>query len=81
MTTDAEWKEIERTWNVALKVHKSVAQELGGGTVSCEKCKKSETVNVKSVADYLAWGWPLCCGQTMTFVPAHTTTNTTTPAK
>lgn len=75
MTTEAHWKAIEDRWRRLSAIKKSVAQGIGTGVVSCGLCKKSEAVNIKSVADYLSWGWPKCCHATMTFTPDNPTNN------
>ena len=43
--------------------------DLKRGLVECSVCKRRMTV---SSAACLATGWPMCCGYTMSLMPANT---------
>lgn len=37
-----------------------------GGTHQCARCGHERPFTADDVARYVAHGWPVCCGQTMT---------------
>lgn len=55
-------------------VHREAAKAMGGGSgasVKCQKCGRKWGITLEDSARYLARGWPICCGETMTFVPGR----------
>lgn len=52
------------------RMHKSIAEPFGGGSLGCAKCGNGHPITVDDTARYFARGWPKCCEQTMVWTPA-----------
>ena len=50
-------------------MYESIAERIApqGAELSCPTCNKLDKITRSKVAEYLATGWPACCGHTMTF--------------
>lgn len=51
-----------------LGLQGSIARDVWpkGATLACRECKASRRITTEQCAEYLAHGWPKCCGVTMT---------------
>ncbi len=50
-------------------MYQDMAKGLGG-RLMCEECGRVQPCSRRGAAGYLARGWPMCCGYTMTLVTA-----------
>lgn len=49
-------------------IHQKIADDVCAGvqySVKCLTCKTSREISSEEFAQYLAHGWPKCCGYTM----------------
>lgn len=72
---DGTHKEIGKALNVRIKFadarfmffHKRVASVMGRGTLCCRSCQSKFDLCPELVTDFVATGWPKCCGSTMSY--------------
>ena len=52
-----------------MELYKEMAKSIDGKFphVKCEKCGKKHVLNQLTISNYLQFGWPKCCGYTMTY--------------
>lgn len=52
----------------ATHLHGNIAHDVwpNGATLTCSECKAVRHISAAMCAEYLARGWPKCCGYTMT---------------
>jgi hypothetical protein len=60
-------KGVSQLMQVVRDFHKNVAADVWpeGGVLRCTRCGKVQPFTSADAAQYLAYGWPKCCGQTM----------------
>ena len=58
---------MERLIRSAVGIHAKIVNDAlpSGGTLTCTRCGRTRRVSTAECADYLAYGWPKCCGKTM----------------
>lgn len=60
--------------SVTQKIHETMGDSLmkkGYPSLLCEKCKAERRMESGEAGRYMATGWPMCCGQTMTLRSAN----------
>lgn len=58
------WKDITQKVDT---LHSSIAEKLAGGVLECAVCHKCTTPTVSQLAEFMANGWPKCCGNQMSW--------------
>jgi len=53
-----------------LNIHNSIADSAyrSGMKLLCNNCKNSKAIDRDDFAEYMARGWPTCCGKTMELI-------------
>ena len=63
MSTIEDWMDARRL----SKIHRSIATQMGAGHLECRSCGRREDLDAEKVEEYLAKGWPICHGTTMSY--------------
>ncbi len=52
-------------------LHADIANDVwpSGATLYCHSCGSSESITSEQCGQFLALGWPFCCGKTMRLDP------------
>ena len=48
-------------------VHSSIAGKMAGGVLRCAVCHRCTSPTDSEISNYLAFGWPKCCGEQMSW--------------